>query len=380
MRAVVFEHRWTRLVLAGCAFLPASLPGQAPSASADALSAQATRAQEQGDLPAAIQSYEALIRIQPRLAEAYNNLGALYYDTGQYQKAANTLQQCVKLSPRLTPARTMLGASLLALGNARAARPELEAAVAAAPADARAQDLLQRTLIALDDFPAAARLLQRRVDRDPQNQDALYQLGRLYLELSQQTLLRARAVQPDSAVSHLMEGEIDEGAGNMAQAEQQYRTAATKAPDRADVHEHLGNVYWLQGLWSQARTEFASTLQLDPGNCSARWKMADTLLNEHQQTEDALNLLQTAIRGCPHLDQARVDRAKALLELQRVDEALPDLLEAEKNSPEEPTIHFLLAKAYRARHQDGQAAAETELFAKLTAQQGAPVTNGQRTP
>lgn len=361
---------WQRsLLVLSCTIFVVPTQALAQSEAAQDLYERAAQAQARGDLASAIHAYESLLVKEPRLPEAYNNLGALLYDTAQYQRAVVVLQQALKLNPHLASARTILGASLLALGDAKAARPVLESAVAATPADTRAQQLLQQALLTLGDYPAAARLLQRRVERNPTDQDALYELGRIYLAMSQQTLLRAQQAAPDSAISHMMQGEIYEGVNNYAFAQREYLAAVARAPNRADVHDHLGNVYWLQGLWSQARAEFSTALDIDPANCNTRWKAADTLLNEHIQTTEALNLLDAAVTACPHLDQARVDRAKALVDLQRPSDALPDLLAAEKNAPNEPGIHFLLAKVYRARSQPELAAAESQRFAALTVQQ-----------
>ena len=43
----------------------------------DRLHAEAKAAEARGDIPAAISSYEAILKLAPRLAAAYNNLGAL---------------------------------------------------------------------------------------------------------------------------------------------------------------------------------------------------------------------------------------------------------------------------------------------------------------
>jgi predicted Zn-dependent protease len=63
--------------------------------------------------------------------------------------------------------------------------------------------------------------------------------------------------------------------------------------------------------------------------------------------------------------QARVERARALVQLQRTAEGLDDLLLAKKENPEEPEIHFLLAKVYRARGLSAEAAEEMRLFGIL---------------
>ncbi len=43
------------------------------------LYADAQQAQASGDLATATRKYEAIIQLQPRMAEAYANLGNLYY-------------------------------------------------------------------------------------------------------------------------------------------------------------------------------------------------------------------------------------------------------------------------------------------------------------
>jgi predicted Zn-dependent protease len=63
--------------------------------------------------------------------------------------------------------------------------------------------------------------------------------------------------------------------------------------------------------------------------------------------------------------QARVDRARALLKLNRSEDAIPDLVAAIKSNPEEPTIHFFLAQAYRGVGRSAEAKSEMEAFSRL---------------
>jgi predicted Zn-dependent protease len=63
--------------------------------------------------------------------------------------------------------------------------------------------------------------------------------------------------------------------------------------------------------------------------------------------------------------QARVDRARALIRLGKQGDALPDLQMAIKDSPGEPTIHFLLASVYRAQGKTAEAQQEMRAYAQL---------------
>jgi hypothetical protein len=62
---------------------------------------------------------------------------------------------------------------------------------------------------------------------------------------------------------------------------------------------------------------------------------------------------------------ARVDRARALIKLERHAEAVKDLEAAEKAGPAEASTHFLLAQAYRSLGRTQEAQAEMKVFSKL---------------
>src|ERR1700693_86427 len=55
----------------------------------------AKAAESRGDLPRAVANYQALLRIAPRLAPAYNNLGSLYLRQREYKKAAEVLERAL---------------------------------------------------------------------------------------------------------------------------------------------------------------------------------------------------------------------------------------------------------------------------------------------
>jgi predicted Zn-dependent protease len=93
--------------------------------------------------------------------------------------------------------------------------------------------------------------------------------------------------------------------------------------------------------------------------------LANATLEASGSTEDALSGLNQAIERCPNLMQARVDRGRALIKLNRQKEALPDLLMAEKDSPKEPSIHFLLSQVYKAGGQTADAQRELHTYAQL---------------
>jgi predicted Zn-dependent protease len=190
-------------------------------------------------------------------------------------------------------------------------------------------------------------------------------LGKTYLQLSEDALLKIQEIDPNSVIAHEEAGEIDESMHNYDGAMVEYKKAVDMAPQKPGTHMHMANTFWLIGKWDSAQVEFKAELANDPNNCTAQWKLANAILEANGPTGDALSDLNQAIERCPKLMQARVDRARALIKLGRHQEALPDLLMAEKDSPKEPSIHFLLSQIYRTTGQTAETQQELRTYAQL---------------
>jgi Flp pilus assembly protein TadD len=153
----------------------------------------------------------------------------------------------------------------------------------------------------------------------------------------------------------------------------EFKKAVALAPQQPGTHSRLGNVYWVMGKWQSAQEQFRAELVIAPTDCTSRWKLADSILRANGSSAEALDHLNRSIAGCPKLMQARVDRAQAQIRLNPQKEALPDLLLAERDSPDEPSIHFLLASVYRAEGRTDEARQELHTYGELQRQASAAV-------
>ena len=329
------------------------------------LYAQAKAAQQSNNTEIAIEKYRAMIKLAPHLAAAYNNLGMLYFNEHDYEHAAEVLEHGLKLHQSMPTASAMLGMSYYQLGMNEKAEPLMRAAVKANPRDDQAEMMLAHLLLKLSKYDEATQSLNRFLSRNPKDQEAWYLLGKTYLQMSQDSLKKINEIDPNSVVAHEIAGEIDESMHNYDSALVEYKKAVDMAPQKPDTHMHMANAYWLIGKWQSAQTEFKAELAIDPNNCEARWKLANAMLEANDSNEEALSQLNQSINHCPTLMQARVDRARALVRMGKHNEAFSDLVMAEKESPAEPTIHFLLASVYRATGKQADAQREMQIYGRL---------------
>jgi len=326
---------------------------------------EAKEEQARGDLAGAAASYEALLQIAPRLAPAYNNLGSLYVRQREYRKAANVLEKGLRVDPKMSSASALLGIALYELGDYAAAKRNLESALRADPKDTNAELLLANGLIKLGEFQSAADHLRRLSERLPEDQEVWYLLGKVHMKLSEEALSKLTNLDPNSVWVHEISGEVMESMKNYDGALLEYKKAVEVAPQQAGTHYHLGNAYWSLNMWDAATEQFRAELANDPSNCMAQWKIGNIILEEHGDSAGALAEIQKAPDACPDLMSARVDRARALIKLERHSEAVNDLEAAVKADPAESLTHFLLAQAYRALGRTQEAQAEMKVFSKL---------------
>jgi len=369
-----------RLALFSCFFgLLASVPVRAQERAEDPhvqqLYGEAKAAELGGDLKTAVAKYNALLSAAPKLAPAYNNLGALYLRMREFRKAIDVLQKGLSIDPKMSSASAMLGIALYESGDYAAAKARLESTLRNKPDDNNVELFLANDLIKLGDLDSAASHLQRLATRQPKNQEVWYLLGKVHMKLSEKALGHLNEIDPNSVWVHQISGEVMESMKNYDGALLEYRKAVELAPAQPGVHFLLGNAYWALAMWSESVKEFQAELDIDPANCSAHWKIGNAMLEQRQDPDVARSHLEQALGLCPSLVQAKVDRARALIRLERNEEAIADLRSAEKISPEEPTIHFLLGQSLRAVGRMAESKAEMDTFAKL--EEGARAANAE---
>ena len=243
---------------------------QHPEADAtiDQLYAEAQAAKSRGDLQGAIQKYQAILKLAPHLATAYNNLGLLYFQQGNYRDAVPAFEDGLRYDKNMPSSLVLLGVSYYQMGQFEKARQILEKAVRLKPEDQTAQLYLGHALFDLGQEEAGAAVLQALLHKSPENLAALYALGQMYMKMAQGTLKKLDTLAPDSYFTHLIKAQSMEGMENYEGALAGYKKAVAKEPNFRDAHYDLGNVYWLMGNGSRPQR---SSIRRSPSTLMTAW-------------------------------------------------------------------------------------------------------------
>ncbi len=196
---------------------------------------KAASAQKAGDLTAAATSYEEIVRLSPELAEAYANLGSIYYELKMDDKALSALDRAIQLKPELAAPHFFAGVISTRLRDYPTAIRRLKTAAKLDPSNLVVQVYLGAAYFAVGDYPEAARAFEAATELPEFRADAFYHLSKAYGEISKSLLAELARKHPASYYFHLAQGHFHESRRSWLQAEEAYQAALAMKPDAADV-------------------------------------------------------------------------------------------------------------------------------------------------
>ena len=297
--------------------------------------------------------------------------GVAEFRAGNYSSAAELLAQAEAASPGMTDALLFEGKALVHLSNFPAAeqalhsylsahpdssdglyllgfvlhrqnRPSESLAVytrAAAIAPATGDDLkiVGLNYVLLDDYADAIKWLQNAVERDPQNKDAWYYLGRALYTKSQRV-----------------------------EARQAFLTVLNLDPHDSRAENNLGLIYETDGQPAAAMEAYRKAIAWQEENHHPNeqpYVNLGNLLMEQGQIKDALVPLEEAVRLAPNNAFCHMTLGVAYRQQGKLDQAQHELEKATQLEPDNPTPHYQLGRVYKEQHALDRAQAE---FAKTS--------------
>lgn len=183
------------------------------------------------------------LRLDPRHAQTYNNLGRLYYRQGRIPEALSYFKKTLRLDPTVWEAHYNMANCYAQQNNMEQAALHYAAVVAQQPTQAYAQFNLGLCYVALEDFIQAEQPLLMAFKQDPHLVEAARQLGHVSIALgkTEQAIAMFQQVLEQSEHNH-----------------------------QAEAHHNLAVLYLGSKNPEAALKHFEATLKLDPHNQTAQ--------------------------------------------------------------------------------------------------------------
>src|SRR5262249_27725994 len=137
--------------------------------------------------------------------------------------------------------------------------------------------------------------------------------------------------------------------GLLEKAHQDFQSAATLAPDKADARFFLALTKYKQGKFMNAAQSLRSAIGSGIVDSDLHYLLAECLLKlDGTNVKDVMRERDQAIALNPNSVSARNLRGRLLLDAGRVKEAAEDLEQAHRYDPTSRSAAYNLARAYRA--------------------------------
>jgi tetratricopeptide (TPR) repeat protein len=336
----------------------------------------AFQAHNAGRLAEAEKGYRAVLKSDPRQADAWHLLGIAVQQQGRLAEAEGHVQSALRLGGPKAEYLASLGNVLSGLGRYPEAIDAYRRSVALRPGNAPVHNSMGNAFQGLGQLVEAAACYRRAIAHQPSHFLAHYNLGRVLTDsessAAADSFRKAIALKPDfaealtafgmlsrrvgdnaaaienlAAAVALRPGESDIrvnlgvaliDAGRFAEAERHLREAVALNPSLAEAHYNLGNALKDQDRFDAAVPAYEAAITLNPAFVRAHVNLA-SILQKSGQFERALAAYDGAVGADPASAEAHNGRAAALMALGRDDEARAALQTSQGLAPDFADAH-----------------------------------------
>lgn len=318
----------------------------------------------------AIPELKSAVAIDPRNVDAQGNLGVLLFFQGKQADSIPHLRAALSAKPDLENIHGLLGLAEVDTLDLDQGRKDLEASFPLI------QDLKFKVQLGLElvslytqtgDLDDAAFVLAKLRKSAPDNPEVQYAAYRTYSDLAGESMLALAIHAPESAQMHQMMAheETREGKTNDALAE--YRKAIAIDPNLPGVHFELAellNASQDLAAKKEAEREYLTARKENPQDEKPLCRLAE-MDAQNGDFQQAYEKYSQAVKLQPADTEARLGLAKALIELNQTNKALPLLEQTLQEDPTNAIAHYRLATLYRKEGRMDDAKREIEIYKKL---------------
>ena len=253
-----------------------------------------------GEHQKAMNCYEKAIKIQPNNSAAYNNLGNTLKELGEYQKAISSYEKAIQINTNYVDAYYNLGIILSELGEYQKAMSSYEKVIQINPNYANAYYNLGNTLKELGEYQKAMSSYEKAIQINPNHIDAHNNLGIIFNELGENQKAmscyeKAIQINHNYIDAHNNLGIIFKELGEYQKAMSSYEKVIQINPNYANAYYNLGIIFKELGEYQKAMSSYEKVIQINPNHIDAHNNLGN-ILNELGENQKALNSYEKAIK------------------------------------------------------------------------------------
>ncbi|PPT07178.1 Glycosyl transferase group 2 family protein [Geitlerinema sp. FC II] len=261
--------------------------------------------QATGNLSEAERAYGEALRLQPKFAEVYANLGSLYALHRRWEKAIAAFRQALRLEPEFAGAYRNFAKVWEKIGDEARAVECWHRALEIEPEWATAVEhlTLGNRWVKLGNLEKAERAYRRAIDLDGGLLNAWHNLGEVLSrrgewEAAIECYGRLAEIDPQQVSAQRDLARLLWEKGLQEDSIAVYRRALAFAPDAFELNFGLAEALWELERWEDAIEVYDRLRELKPQDGLMQAKFAEALLMV-DRVEEAIAVLERSLAVCP---------------------------------------------------------------------------------
>jgi tetratricopeptide (TPR) repeat protein len=278
--------------------------------------------------------FEKVIEIDPNYVNALNNLGVIFKELKENQKAKECFEKAIELKPDYVDAHNNLGVMFQGLGEYKKAKDCYEKAITINPNYVDAHNNLGVIFKELKENQKAKECFEKAIEINPNFADAYNNLGNIFKKLKENQKAKdcfekSIKINPNyvNALNNL--GNIFNELGEYQKAKDCFEKAIKINPNYVNALNNLGNIFNELGEYQKAKECFEKAIEINPNHAGAHNNLGVIFKNleEYQKAKECyekvieidpnyvgvhnnLNLLLKIKRLVSTIEQARKSEIK----------------------------------------------------------------------
>jgi tetratricopeptide (TPR) repeat protein len=249
----------------------------------------------EGQPDLAINAISELTKKYPDFAEAHNDLGVLYYETGEKEKAFLHYAKANALNPdNVTFQKNIADYYLVETGDIEKSLSIYTRILAENPSDVETLLAIGQVCLSICKFEDAAVFFNKVLDLEPWNDMAWKALKTI-----PQSNPNPLADITNSLESLTQRVQASLTSGNQEEAIDLLNRIISLFPDHAPAYNDLGVIHFRQDNKTKSLYYYQKAVQLEPDSPAFQKNLADLYLVELDEVEEALKIYLQVLRKDP---------------------------------------------------------------------------------
>jgi tetratricopeptide (TPR) repeat protein len=260
--------------------------------------------------------YNKVLEIDPKHLSANINLGTIFQELGENQKAKECYEKAIEINPNYADAHNNLGTIFQELGKNQKAKECYEQAIAINPNYADAHNNLGTIFQELGKNQKAKECYEKAIELNPNYVNAHHNLGIIFKKLAEnqkakECYEKAIELNTNHVDSHSNLGNIFKELGENQKAKDCYEKAIEINPNYADAHYNLGIIFKKLAENKKAKECYEKAIKLNPNHSAAHNNLGN-IFKELGENQKAIGCYEKAIKINPNSQEALINRGKIL--------------------------------------------------------------------